>query len=877
MWGSNRRQDSDFRAEIESHLRLEVDRLIADGMPHAEALSAARRAFGNVPAAQERFYESRRWLWRDHLARDLRHGLRLLAKSPVFTMMAVLTIALGVGATTAVFTLVDTALLRPLPLPSPNRLVFIEQTGGNQPSSTPPYPCLARIPSQTGLFAGLAIFATDELRIEIDGRPEAVFGQAASANWFEVLGVKPALGRLTEARDEQLNPPVAVISDRYWQRRFDRDPAVIGKTIRVRDVTYTIAGVTPPEFNGLLPGRPVDVTLPIDPSDGLLRYSGPWWFDVVARLRPGVAPGQAQAAMNVAFQACMGRPGSPSGIAGTPTLQLLSAAHGEDILRKRFSRPLQALAALVALVLLLATLNVANLLLARGIGRSREFAIRLAVGATRSHLVRQLLTETVLLFGFGALPGVLFAGWGVTVVAALFAQGRRPITLEASLSWRILLFSLTVTLVAGLVSGLFPAWRAFRADPEQALKEGQARTGESRRTASLMRALVGFQVAVSLVLLVGASAFVRTLANLRDVNTGFHNPDVLTMSIELPDRIARSGPSREVWSHVLQAVRTTHGVREAGLCVFTPLSGRDSTAQVRVSGFQAATEAESTVRINHVSEGYFETLGIGLLRGRLLTARDTDPAPKVALINESAARLYFGNRDPIGQRLAFPRRDSPDDVYQIAGVVKDTKHQNLRDPAPRLAYLPIRQPRDSYRRLTLTVASAAQDGRAGLLDLVRRSIAGVDPGLLISEVITMRGQMDSTLLTERLLSGLSAAFGVLGLILAAVGLYGVLSYRVGQQRQAIGIRMALGASPSSVALGVLRHSGWVIAAGLLIGLPVAFLAARTADSMLWGTSSSDPATYLTGAAVLCLAGFFSAWFPAHRAAHIEPAETLRHG
>jgi predicted permease len=876
MW-FRRRRDGDFQAEIESHIALEADRLIAEGMPGEEARVAARRAFGNVAIVQERFYEGQRCLWWDNLGRDLRYGFRLLWKSPAFTAAAALTIALGLGANTAIFSLVDAVLLQLLPVHEPKQIVFVDAAGNTPQSGAPPYPCLDRLPTTTDSFTGLAVFATDELRIEIDGNPEPVFGQAASGNYFELLGVKPALGRLMDAREGTRDHPIAVISDRYWQRRFNRDPGVLGKSIIVGDRNYTIAGVTRPEFLGIEHGRRVDLTIPIDTSGGIQTYVGPWWFDVIARLKPGVSLSRAQAAANVAFEACMSAsaPGAEQG-GRRFRLALNSAAHGSEALRSRFSRPLFALMGTVILVLLLATVNVANLLLARGISRSGEFAIRLATGSSRVHLARQLLTETLILFGLGAVPGITLAGWGVAAITALFAQGRRPIFLETTLNWRILAVSIAVTLAAGLLSSLFPVWRAFRTDLSQGIREGPERTSESRLSAALMRALVGLQVALSLVVLTGAITLARTLVNLRDVDPGFRNTDALTMSIELPKSSMAYG-SVEAWRRVMVTVRETPGVGSAALCTYTPLSGRDSGATpVEVRGYRPAYGDGSTVRLNHVSEDYFETLGIELIRGRLLSDLDREGSLKVAVLNQSATRRLFGERDPIGQAIEFPGKGAPVAEYRIVGVVSDTKHNSLREPSLPLAFISIWQPLEASGRLTLTVASATPSGQAALLQSLQRRLAAADPRLLISEVITMRRQLESTLITERLLSGLSTAFGVLALILASVGLYGVQSYRVGQQRQAIGIQMALGASPYSVTWSVLRQSGYVIAVGLLCGLPFAFAAARIADSLLWGVKSSDPAVYLVGAAILCLAGFVSAWLPARHASTIQPAEALRH-
>jgi predicted permease len=873
------RVEQELDEELRYHIESEIEEYVARGMNPEEARRAALLSMNGIEQRKEECRDTRRVQWLEDVWQDMRYGLRWLRKSPMFTVAAALTIALGVGANTAVFSLIDAVLLRSLPVQDPKELIFLQAAGSAGPPGAPPYPCFARLRAETVSFAGMAAFSSDELRIEIDGKSEQVMGQVASGNYFELLGVQPVVGRLMDADDEKLNPPVAVISHRYWQRRFGGDPAVIGKTISFREQTFTIVGVTPPEFWGLQPGTAIDLTLPITVESKHLVDSGEWWLQgIVARLKPGVSDNQAQAESNVVFQSFMSGTPYPADLIRNRFhhLELGPAAHGLDMLRRRFSKPLYVLMGIVILVLLMATLNIANLLLARGINRCREFAIRLAMGARRGRLLRQLLTETLLLFAFGSVPGVFFASWGVGIIKGFFAQGRRPITLEADLNWRVLAFSILITLVAGLVSGLFPAWRAFRTDPEQTIKEGQTPSSESRASATLTRALVALQVAVSLVLLVGAVTFLRTLMNLRNVDSGFANEQVLTMSIELPEGYVEAGKSNAIWSHVLEAVRRIPAVQAASISTLTPLSGRDRAAPVRVRGYEPPSRKDSVIHVNQVSEGYFETLGIGLLRGRLLTERDAEEAIKVALINQSAARKYFADRDPIGESLEFDRGGTAKSVYQIIGVVRDTKHRDLRGPSPPFAFIPIRQPLDAERRVTLAVASTAPNGPMALMPPIRSSLAAIDPRLLISEVISLRQQLDSTLLTERLLSGLAGAFGVLALILASIGLYGVLSYRVGRQRQSIGIRMALGASPISVALSVLGQSGLVVAVGLLSGLPFAFFAARMADSMSWGVKSSDPTIYIVGAALLSLVGVASAYLPARRAAAIDPAEALRH-
>ena len=871
-----KRPDSDFQAEIESHIRFEADRLIASGISPEEAEFLARRSFGNPTIALERYHESRRWVWLEQLLQDLRYALRSMRKGPAFTAAAVLTIALGVGANTAIFSLVDAVLLRMLPVRNPKQLVFINAAGTEGSSGSPPYPCFERLRDGAEAFSGIAAFASDELKIEIDGVPEQVMGQVASGSYYDLLGLRPALGRLLTPLDENLDPPVAIISYSYWRRRFAGDLFVSGRTVSFRNQAFQIVGVTPPQFWGLHPGRPIDVTFPITTEGKLLADPGAWWFETIARLKPEVAASSAKAQSDTIYQSFMqgSRHSAEMLRKHFDHIELNPASHGLDLLRRRFSKPLFALMAIVGLILLIATANIANLLLARGAARAREFAIRLATGAGQSRLIRQILAETLLLFVCGALPGILLAQAGTVAIASLFATGRRPITLDAGLNIHVLAFTMSVTLAAGLLAATPSIWRAFRTDPQEAMPEGRSRTGESRGAGLVGRTLVSFQLALSLVILVAAAALIQTLANLRKADLGFQPGSVLTLSIEPSAAAGEPNSTVPFWSRVLESVRGIPGVRAAGLSIYTPLSGRDRGAMLTVPGFQPATTEDRIAHVNQVSDGYFETLGILLLRGRRFSESDSAAGPTVAIVNESAARKYFPNRDPIGESIEFDQRPSSRSSYRIVGVVRDTRHMNLREPAPPLVYIPVRQPRDGMPRLTLAVAASLPEGP--LTASIRKAVATIDPQALISEVVSLNQQMNSTLLTERLLSGLSTAFASLALILAAVGTYGALSYRAGQQRQSIGIRIALGATPSSVARGVLHQVGAMIGYGLLAGFPCAYLAARASASLLWGLTSTDMAPYWQAATILCTIALASAYLPARRAALVDPAETLRH-
>lgn len=869
-----RRSVADFQAEVESHIRLEADRLIADGMEPAAAEAAARRAFGNVTIARERFYEARGWTFFQQLVQDLRFGLRSLRAAPGFAAAAMLTIALGVGANTAVFSLLDAVLLKSLPVENPEQLVFLDAAGSEGRSGPPPYPYFTTLRAESNSFSGLAAFSSDELRIEIDNKPEQVMGQVASGDYFEVLGLTPLLGRLMSLRDENLDPPVATISERYWRRRFGADPAVIGQTLSFRNDTFVIVGVTPAGFSGLVPGSPVDITLPITIVGELLHNRSTHWMrGIVGRLGPEASMAGAQSEADVVFQSFMSASGYPADIVAKhfAHMEASPAAKGLDLLRRRFSKPLYVLMGIAGLLLLIAVANIANLLLARGVARGREFAIRLAVGAARARVLRQLLTETMLLFALGAIPGVACAKWSIGLLENLLLEGRRPIIVGAELDLRVLLFALLVTLATALSAGLFPAWRAYRASPQRAINEGQARISESRGAGLLTQSLVAVQVSLSLILLVGALLFAQTLSTLRDVDKGFQGDSILTMSVQAPDGLA---DSKALWRQTLAQVRALPGVRHAAVANYTPLSGRDRGAMVRVRGLQPLTSADSTIHVNHISEGYFETLGVNLVEGRLIVEQDTTGAAAVALINESAVRQFFGDTPPIGRLLEFPRTE-PVGVYQIVGVVRDTKHRDLREASPSFVYLPIREPRDIDSRVTLLVSAQNPGNEISLLPALRDTLTSVDSEVLISDVATIQTQLENTLLTERLLAGLSTAFGLLAVFLAAVGLYGVLSYQVGRQRRSIGVRIALGATPSAVAFGVLRQSLKVVAVGLVLGLPLAMAAARMAESMLWGVTANSPGIYVGSGVMLSIVAIVSSYLPARRASTIDPLEALR--
>ena len=800
---------------------------------------------------------------------DLRYALRSVRNSPGFATVVILTLAIGIGANTAIVSLLHTVLLRELPVTNPQELVFIRTAGDRGLGGAPPYPYFERIRQQGSSFSGMAAFGIDELRVEVDGSVEQVFGQVVSGNYFQVLGVTPAAGRLMTADDERLDPPVAVIGHGYWQRRFGGAPGAIGRTLSFGNRTFTIVGVTPPRFHGFEPGRQVDVTLPITLEPAMVRNAQVQWFHAVARLRPGIGTRQAAAETNASFQSF--RAERDRSDARAPArfdrIELTPASRGMEQLRARFSSPLSLMTLVTGIVLLIACANLGALLLVRGATRRREFALRLATGASSGRLLRQILTETLVLFVLGAAAGLFVAYVAIEGLTGFFATGRRPILLDVQYDWRLVSYAIGVTLATGVLTGVWPALRALRIEPPTAIKEHETRLTGWRRSRA-QQLLVAGQVALSLALIVAAALFARTMINLRAVDLGFDSSGVLTMSLDPGlSREAGTGAREQLWTRWLERVRALPGVRSASLSVLTPLSGRNTGAMISVPG----VNSRGDVRLNHVSEDYFRTFGITVLAGRLLTRQDAASALKVVVLNETAARTVLAGRFPLGERVELGGAG----LYQVVGVVGDYKHLSVREAAQPFAFVPLEQPVNPISRLTLSVSSATASPM--MARAVADEIRAIHPNTLVSDVIAVDAQIDETLVSERLLAILATGFAVLVLALAAIGLYGVVSYAAAARRTEFGVRLALGAPRSHVAAGVIAEALLPVATGIAIGLPLSLMTARAAERLLFGVTPSDAMSYVLGAAAMLIVAAAAAWFPARRACALDPAATLRRG
>ena len=857
------KRETQLDKELRFHMAQQVEDYIATGMSREEAERRVRLEFGGLEQVKEECREARHWAWLDSLVRDVQYGLRGMRRNPGFTAVVVLSLALGIGANTAIFSLLDTVILRSLPVADPDRLLFLDVVGSQGPNGAPPYPCYERFRDQTRSFTGISAFYAEDEKLMVDGQLEKVHNQYASGNYFDLLGVHPALGRLLRADDERLQPPVAVIGYAYWQRRFGGDPAAIGKVIRAADVNITIVGVAAPGFTGVDPGKIADVMLPItlQPADQL-HSSNAWFLEMIARLAPEATPARAQAEVNRIFQQFMNDSHANSGARKYFNhMEVAPASKGLDRLRSQFRQPLLIVMGIVALVLLIGCANVGNLLLARSAARRQEFSVRLALGAGRSRLVRQLMTETMLLFFSGALASLFIARWAARSVAGYLAVGRSPLIVESKLDLRVLAFTAGVALLTGLLFGLWPALRA------SSLPEAGARASASRSSSRARQFLVVSQVALSVVLLVGAGLFVRTLGNLKSLNLGFQAGGLITLSLE---------PPADNWTEILDQVRSLPGIQAATLSVLTPLSGRNRGVGIMVPGFQPANmEEDSSVVQNHVSDGYFETLGIPLVEGRTFSNHDRANSARVVVLNETAARFYFGNQSPLGVKVDFGKNPwTTERIYEVVGVVADTKHNSLRKATPRLVYIPVSQPRDRLERLTLTARTIGNP--AAFVPAIRSKMAAINSGILVTEAFTAQDYIDASLVQERLVSTLSSFFGMLALLLCAIGLYGILAHAVHERTHEIGIRMALGAPQNSVAWMVVRQGLALVATGVAIGLPAALAATRPVQALLYGLKPADPATAMLAIGMLLSIAAVASYLPMRRAVRIDPMIALRH-
>jgi predicted permease len=895
FWTRRRGREADLERELRSYIDAEVEEQQEAGVAAEEAVYAARRVLGNTAQIKEEV----RAMWGrksfEVFLQDVRYGLRALRRSPGLTTIAVLSLALGIGANTAIFSLINAVMLRELPVNKPGQLVLLGtgraagSTDDFARTSLYSYPFYREMRQKNQVFSAVSAvlsltFNSMHGAVNGSGSLEPMDVQLVSGTYFSMLGVEPILGRaFTRADDEPAGGhPIAVISHSWWKRRFALDPSVLGKTVTLGSTVYTIVGVTPPEFFGTTVGQSPNLWIPLS----MEKQVSPGWngladksfqsLYILGRLKPGVTVTQAHANVNLLAKQIWHEFAGPvltkeQQIAlKRANIQLTPAARGLSRLRFQFSLALQILMAVVGLVLLIACANIANLLLARATTRQREIAVRMAIGAGRTRLIQQMLTESLLMASFGGVLGVAFAWWASEALLAMVSSGPQPLPLSVAPDGRVLLFTFLVSLITALLFGAVPALRATRIDLTPALKEGRgmaAVTSASR----LSKGLIVSQVALSLLLLMAAGLFLRTLVNLDNVNTGFNKQNVLLFGID-PVDVGYKLDARltSLYQKIEERVSDEPGVRAASISFFTFNQGA-SDGPVEVEGRNLPASVDNDVIHNVVGPGYFATMGIPLLLGRVFTSHDTATSPKVAVINETMAREFFPGGSPLGRRFGLDPKHSSD--VEVVGVVKDAKYISLREEQWPAAYYPYSQHIGPYY-YDFEVRYSGDPKT--ITAEVRRAVGEVDHNLPLTYNDTLAQQVDRSITSQSLIARLSAFFGLLAVFLACIGLYGLMSYAITRRTSEIGIRMALGAGRSSVLWMVMRESLTLAMVGIAIGVPAVLAADRLVSKMLFGISPSDPLSMAGAAALLVLFAMLAGFLPARRAARVDPMVALRY-
>ena len=839
----------------------------------------------------------------DGLLKDVRYAFRSLVKRPGFSLIAILTLALGIGANTAIFTLLNAVVFKSLPVPAPQELVFFNDTPSEGTSQGDPptgqwqrfsYANYQYFRDHDQSFQGLSAFRSGEAALGVrSGDSQAgdaaqrARGHLVSGNYFSVLGVNAMLGRILSAEDDKPGAsPAAVMSHGYWSQQWKSDPSIVNKQIVVNGTSFTVVGIMPPKFFGVRVRRSPDLWLPLAFQPQIeLRPSAfedhrVYWLNFVGRLKPGVTLEQAQASTNVALQQFLTNEAGSKlnddiqrSIANS-YVQLAEGSRGISGLRRVYAQALKMLMVIVVLVLLIAGANVGNLLLSRAASRKAEISLRLALGASRYRIVRQLLCESLALAAIGGLCGILLAQWGVSILVALVAQTS---PLDVRPDTPVLVFTAVVSLSVGVLFGLAPALRASKTDLTTALKEKSVRTGRLRLRFGLASALVVSQVALSMVLLTGAGLFARSLIKLQEEEVGFNRDNVLLAEID--PRLARYKPTElsTLYSRLLDRLEAIPGVQSATVATYSPMSGTGRSSTITVRGYTPDPGQDMEVANMLIGPAYLQTLGVPLLLGRDIGPRDTPAAQKIAVVNQSFAQKFFPGQNPIGKQFYFGDEDDPErgEDLEIVGVIGDVKYESARDEAGPTAYRPILQVEDSDAYSSNLQIRATGDA-ASLAPEVRLAIAEVDDKLPISGITTLREQLKGSLDQEKLLAQLVSFFGLLALLLACIGLYGVMAHGVVRRTKEIGIRMALGAERRSIIWMVLRETLVLILIGLAIGIPVALGAGRLIASQLFGLSAADPLTLLAATLVLIGVAILAGLMPARKASRVDPLTALRY-
>jgi predicted permease len=895
-------------SQIDEEFRFHVDSrtadLIAHGLSLEEATRQARLELGSANTHRDEARRSLGLRWFDDLIADLRYAARILRKNPAFTSIAAGSLALAIGANTTIFSVANELLYERLGVPNPQDLRLMQMTGdqklvvhsswgtwlkidgGRTQFDSFSYPVYQQLRRDNTVLN--EIFAFKDLgraNATVNGNAQSIQVELVSGNFYQQMGVRPLLGRPILPSDDRApgTGAVAIISDGFWSRAFGRSSNVLGKTITINMSPVTVIGVNPPSFTGAKSVQvSPDVFMPVSMIPLLVAESarnGPllsstrlFWINLMARTKPGIADEKARAALQVSLEAAIRANMSPKPTDTMPTLELTDGSRGLNSSGRNFAKPLHVLLFLVGLVLLLACANVANLMLARTLARQREMSVRLALGAARSRILRQVITEGLFLSTISGILGLVIAYFGRTALPKFIFNAWESADLHVPFNWKIFVFTAALTLLAGVLFAAFPAWAATRAEINSALKEGGATATRQRKGLS-GRAIVAFQVALSTLLIAGAGLFIRTLINLNHIDPGFRTDHLLLFGINPPSKTYPAPQDVALHHRLEDAIRAVPGVEAVALSDIAFISNSRSNDSFHVEGVPQRGDANNDSDVVDVGPDFFNVMGIPIIAGRAFTLHDAESTRPVAVITQSTAQKFFPHQNPIGKR--FNTDDRPGELiwYEIIGVAADTRYNSLRRK-PQSLHFDLYRQQHSIGGATYIVRTSMPP--EAITPSLRAAVQRIDRDLPLIDIRTQQQQIDSTTQQERVFASLTVGFGILALALACVGIYGIMTYTVTQRTNEIGIRLALGAERTHVRAMVLRESAWLTVIGIVTGLTATLALGRLVKSMLYGLSPNDPIS-LTAAALLLLAVALSAaWIPAARASRIEPMEALRH-
>jgi putative ABC transport system permease protein len=883
--------ESEADTELRFHFDQQVEKYIKSGLTREEAQRRARIQFGGHEQLKEEIRDARGVNLVETFFQDIRYGLRVLARTPVISCVAVLSLALGIGANTAIFSLIDTVMLRMLPVEKPEELVQLRfrtpRSIPGESNSSFTNPLWEELRNRQDIFSSVFSWSTTQFDLAQGGAVHKANGVYASGEFFATLGVRPAAGRLISATDDTRGcSGVAVLSYGFWQDHFAGAQSAVGSTLSLDNHTFQIIGVSAPGFYGVDVGSKYDVAIPVctaaifDGKESRMDRRSWWWLRVVGRKKPEITPDQLTARLGVlspqVFSAALPTNWDQKGQQEflKRTFIAVPAATGISYLREQFTQPLNILMGVVGLVLLIACANIASLMLARAAARNKEIAVRKALGASRARLIRQLLTECVLLSTAGALLGVLFARWGSSLLVQYISTRENTVFLDFSFDWRILSFTAAAALFTGLLFGVLPAFRSTRVSLTSAMKGSQASNEESRAKFRPGKWIVASQVALSLVLLVASGLFLRSLVKLVTLDAGFDRKNVLIVHADLHTAKVPLEQQPAMFVEMENRLRALPGVVSASRSIMTPVSNYIWNSILQVDTPNPPTGDNALAFFNYVSPRFFETLRTPLLAGRNFNDGDTKSAQLVAVVNETLARKFFPKGDALGKYFRIePDPGKPAPPIQIVGLVKDAKYESLREEAHATAYFPIAQIPEHAEEQVFELRTAIRP--SALIPTVQDAVAGVSKAIPL-DFVTLAQQIDDSLVQERLLATLSTFFGGLALLLAMIGLYGALSYLVMQRQREFGIRLALGAPRDSILRLVMRDVLLVLAGGLAVGACISFALVGLLQKMLFGLAARDTLTLLASIGVLSVVAFVAAYLPARRAMRTDPMVALRY-